>query len=110
MPPVKHADPVSCLFLFFLTLFIITGIIIFSPVILVLIFVLLILAAYGYYVLFARERLMRTREKFRDSAFGRRYSRTRETRREEEDADPDVVDVGFTVLNEDDPEKTGRSR
>jgi len=104
MPPVKTANPFSFLFLFFLTLFILSCIIIFSPVILILLFVLL------FYALFAREKLRQANRKFRGSAFAHRYFHTRAAQGENEQTDPDVVDVGFTVLNEDDPEKSGRSR
>lgn len=106
MPLVKTDNPLSCLFLFFLILFIVSGIIILSPVILVLLVVLL------FYAVFARERLTRANRRFRESGFARRYFHTRANRGEagEKGSDPDVVDVGFTVLNEDDPEKTGRDR
>lgn len=103
MPPVKNANPFSFLFLFFLILFVVSVIVILSPVILVLLFVLL------FYAIFAKERLMQTNRKFRDSAFAHRYFHSRASRKQEA-ADPDVVDVGFTVLKEDDPENTGRAR
>lgn len=103
MPPVKTANPFSFLFLFFLILFGVSCIIVFSPIILILLFVLL------FYAVFARERLTRANRKFRESPFVHRYFHTRAAEKSEEE-DPDVVDVGFTVVKEDDPETSGRSR
>ena len=104
-PVIKSDNPLSCLFLFFLGIFVVSGIIILSPVILVLLIVLL------FYALFAREKLTRANRRFRESDFAHRYFHTRANRSgSERNEDPDVVDVGFTVLNEDDPDKTGRSR
>jgi len=101
MPPVKAPNPFSCLILFVLALFGLSLIIIFSPI---LLFILL------FYGIFAREKLKRANRKFRENSFANRYFHARTDRREEKEADPDVVDVGFTVLNEDDPEKSDRSR
>lgn len=103
MPPIKTANPFSFLFLFFLILFIVSLIVILSPVILVLLIVIL------FYAIFARERLTRANRKFRESPFVHRYFHTRAGHKDAE-ADPDVVDVGFTVVKEDDPENTGRAR
>jgi len=96
MPPVKTANPFSFLFLFFLILFAVSCIIILSPLILLFLFVLL------FYAIFARDRLIRTNRKFRDSAFATRYFRTRTAPRKE-NTPPDVVDVGFTVLKDEAP-------
>ena len=105
MPSVRNANPYSFLFLFFLTLFVVSCIIIFLPIILIILIVVL------FFALFAREKLKRANRKFRDTAFAHRYfhTRTAQAPGEEEETDPDVVDVGFTILNEDDPEKSGRS-
>ncbi len=98
MPPVKTANPFSFLFLFFLILFGVSCVIILSPIILILLFVLL------FYAIFARDRLIRTNRKFRDSAFANRYFHTRTAPRKKE-TPPDVVDVGFTVLKNEAPEE-----
>lgn len=98
MPPVKTANPFSFLFLFFLILFGVSCVVILSPIILILLFVLL------FYAIFARDRLIRTNRKFRDSAFANRYFHTRTAPRKKE-TPPDVVDVGFTVLKDEAPEE-----
>lgn len=94
MPPVK-ANPLSFLFLFFLILFLVSCVIIFSPLLLILLLGLV------FYAIFARDRLIRTNRKFRDSAFAHRYFHTGG---KEDRSDPDVVDVGFTVLKDKNPE------
>lgn len=101
MPPVRAPNPFSCLFLFFLTLFILSLIIIFLPIILLVLL---------FYAIFAGEKLRQANRKFRDSAFAHRYFHTRTAPREEKEEDPDVVDVGFTVVNEDDPGKSEQAR
>ena len=98
MPPVKTANPFSFLFIFFLILFGVSCVVILSPIILILLFVLL------FYAIFARDRLIRTNRKFRDSAFANRYFHTRTAPRKKE-TPPDVVDVGFTVLKDEAPEE-----
>ena len=103
MPPVKTANPFSFLFLFFLILFIISAVIILSPILLILLVVLF------FYAIFARERWIQTNRKFRNSDFIRRHFHTRTNRKKTEESDPEVVDVGFTVLKEDDPDNSGRS-
>ena len=73
-PVIKSDNPLSCLFLFFLGIFVVSGIIILSPVILVLLIVLL------FYALFAREKLTRANRRFRESDFAHRYFHTRANR------------------------------
>ena len=91
-------NPVSFLFFFFLILFAVSCLVIFFPVILIVLIV---------YAVFARDRLVRTNRRFRDSAFAQRYFHTRPGGTNA-GSDPDVVDVGFTVLkDEEQPEGSG---